>query len=242
MEQAGQVTLIFYEVGDLWKEPWLNIAAATFQRSKYTHVEIAIGDEAGNDGQIKNVCRIFNDPVGVEIIQRTGRNPAYHYLQLGCSKNAELKMLRFALDQKGKPFSNVGMARSLLWPRETTGESFFCAELVAAILRKGGLLDPNSNPGAATPQTLHTMYKSLAAVTANPYTLRDLKLNGSSFPSVVGRLLQSSKASTNMLKKGIGRNQSGFRLVSDVNLAKGAHTDHQPALTMHSLDMRKNVR
>ena len=52
---------------------------------------------------------------------------AYTYLQLGCSKAAEMAMLSYAKSVVGKPFSNAGMARSILYPRKTTGESFFCA-------------------------------------------------------------------------------------------------------------------
>ena len=52
----------------------------------------------------------------------------YTYQQLGCSKKAEAKMLHYARTKcVGKPFSNVGMARSLLWPRHTDASSFFCA-------------------------------------------------------------------------------------------------------------------
>jgi len=41
-------------------------------------------------------------------------------------------MLRYAkLQCVGKPFSNTGMARSLLWPRQTDGTSFFCAGTLA---------------------------------------------------------------------------------------------------------------
>ena len=46
------------------------------------------------------------------------------------------------------------------------------AELVAAVLKEGGLLDPVSNPGAATPQGLHELYRGRATTTANPYLLR----------------------------------------------------------------------
>jgi len=50
------------------------------------------------------------------------------YQQLGCSKNAVQKMLHYAKTRcVGKPFSNMGMARSLLWPRHTDSTSFFCA-------------------------------------------------------------------------------------------------------------------
>jgi hypothetical protein len=52
----------------------------------------------------------------------------YVYQQLGCSKQAVAKMLNFARTHcVGKPFSNIGMARSLLWPRHTDSNSFFCA-------------------------------------------------------------------------------------------------------------------
>jgi hypothetical protein len=66
--------------------------------------------------------------------------PQYSYVQLGCSKKAESIMLAYAQSLVGKPFSNVGMARSILYPRKTDDSSFFCAELVAAILKKGGLM------------------------------------------------------------------------------------------------------
>ena len=104
--------------------------------------------------------------------QRTGKNPAYTYLSLGCSKAAADRMLHFARAQVGRPFSNAGMARSILWPRTSTGDSWFCAELVAAILQKGGLMSSECNPGAATPYGLYKMYSKQAAATANPYTLR----------------------------------------------------------------------
>lgn len=66
--------------------------------------------------------------VGVELVERTGRSPHYVYQSLGCSKAAVARMLRYAKTQcVGKPFSNTGMARSLLWPRQTDGTSFFCA-------------------------------------------------------------------------------------------------------------------
>ena len=63
-----------------------------------------------------------------------------------------------------------------------------CAELVAAILKEGGLLEATSNPGSATPETLHRIYQSRAAATANPYVLRDLSATttGLSFSSTLG--------------------------------------------------------
>lgn len=66
MDESGQVTLVFYKLGDRWwSEPWLNILAASAQFSRFTHVEIAIGTGAAADGSMTNVCRVFNDAVGV---------------------------------------------------------------------------------------------------------------------------------------------------------------------------------
>jgi hypothetical protein len=50
----------------------------------------------------------------------------YSYLQLGCSKAQEIAMLKYAEQQVGKPFSQIAMARSLLYPRQTT-EKDWCA-------------------------------------------------------------------------------------------------------------------
>ena len=138
---------------------------------------------------MKHVARIFNDVQGVELVERTGRNPQNIYLQLGCSKHAEQKMLHYVRNQcVGKPFSNLAMFRSLLWPRQTdeVPTSFFCAELVAAILRQGGLMDSGSNPGAATPEMLHRIYAPRAAVAANPCVLRDVQASSVHFHNTLG--------------------------------------------------------
>lgn len=173
MEDSGVVTLIFYKIDKKWwNEPALNLLAAAAQWSKFTHVEVAIGDGAGRKGEMTNVCRVFNDNVGCELAARTGRNPNYSYIQLGCSKAQEQRMLRFAASVVGRPFSSVAMARSIFWPRKTDNTSFFCAELVAAVLKEGGMLDRVSNPGAATPQGLYDLYHQRATATANPYLLR----------------------------------------------------------------------
>ena len=43
-EEGSSVTLVFYRVGEKWyREPMLNILAAAFQMSTFTHVEIALG-------------------------------------------------------------------------------------------------------------------------------------------------------------------------------------------------------
>ncbi len=168
-------------------------------------------------------ARIFNDPQGVELCERTGRNPSYTYLSLGCSKAAEARMLSFARQQVGKPFSNLGMARSLIIPRKTDGSSWcacppplrpsaprwvlgvsgtdlgqwphsgrFCAELVCAALKVGGLIALDSNPGCATPHSLYKLYSRQAAATANPFTLRNANQT-LSFRSMVGPSVRASQ-------------------------------------------------
>jgi hypothetical protein len=65
-DESGGVTLIFYKLGTKWyKEPFLNIVAAAAQMSSLTHVEIALGSDPGRNGEMTNVCRVFNDDVGV---------------------------------------------------------------------------------------------------------------------------------------------------------------------------------
>ena len=178
---GGSVTLIFYDLRmeDLRHEPLLNIVAAAAQRSTKTHVELAIGNAHGARGEMCNVCRIFNDDVGVELANRTGRNPQYSYLSLGCSPQAERRMLAYANSVVGRPFDGLAMARSVIWPRKTDERSFFCAELVACVLQKGGLLAATSNPGAATPESLYKLYSPHCAMHGNPYTLRNVAASAS---------------------------------------------------------------
>ena len=89
--ECGVVTLIFYKLQDKWwNEPALNLIAAACQMSRFTHVEIAIGDEYGQDGSMSNVCRIFNDDVGVELVRRSGRNPCMCFFALSLSFSLSL--------------------------------------------------------------------------------------------------------------------------------------------------------
>jgi hypothetical protein len=60
------------------------------------------------------------------------------------------------------------------------------AELVAAILKEGGLMDAHSNPGSATPEMLHRIYLPRAAVAANPCVLRDVQAASLHFNATIG--------------------------------------------------------
>lgn len=173
------MTLILYSIdwGDRWysalgREPVLNLLAAAAQLSSFTHVEIALGESATSRGEMCNVLRIFNDDVGVELTSRTGTNPQYSYVQIGCTSEAVDRMIAWAKMQVGKPFSSIGMARSVIWPRKTDEKTWFCAELVAACLQHGGLMSKTSAPGHATPKSLYNTYKLQGAVAGNPYKLR----------------------------------------------------------------------
>ena len=175
-DTGSSVTLVFYRLREQWwrSEPRLNVAASFATSSPWTHVEIAIGEDAGENGEMSNVLRVFNDQTGVELVSRTGRNPAYSYISLGCSRLSVDRMLAFAKSITGRPFSNIAMIRSLICPRTSDDSSYFCAELVARALQIGNLLDATSNAGAATPAQLHSLYSTRAATAANPYLLRSL--------------------------------------------------------------------
>ena len=58
--------------------------------------------------------------------------------------------------------------------------------MVASILKVGGLLDSNCNPGAATPEMLHRIYAPRAAVSANPVLLRELNGGASATSTSAG--------------------------------------------------------
>ena len=107
MDPGGSVTLIFYKVGEKWwKEPLLNIVAAGTHANRCSLVNLSFSgsDRAlfhvpsvdsvsnvffysrgvgnwrlrGCQGEMQNVCRVFNDAAGVELCSRTGRNPCAH--------------------------------------------------------------------------------------------------------------------------------------------------------------------
>ena len=41
--EGSSVTIIYYKIGERWwKEPFLNVVAATAQNSSFTHVEVAL--------------------------------------------------------------------------------------------------------------------------------------------------------------------------------------------------------
>ena len=239
MDQPGSCTLVFYRLNPNWRaEPLLNLIAAYAQGSDFSHVELAIGSDAGRCGEMTNVLRVFAGEK-VEMVNRTGKNPSFSYVQLGCSKHQENKMLQYARTLIGKPFSMMAMARSVFFPRTTDGNSFFCAELVAAALQAGGLLAADANPGSATPQSLHELYSKRAAVTANPFVL-----SGGSVPSSLPFTLETRTTQT----KAVAMQQAlegarGSAKVGNLKVVAARRAEPPGPLTISlaSLDMRRSL-
>jgi hypothetical protein len=167
-------------------------------------------------------------------------------------------MFKFARAQVGKPFSNVAMVRSIIYPRQTTGEDFFCAELVAAVLQVGGLLSASANPGAATPESLHALYSRRGAATANPYLLQhvaaqrlsttSLRSNPSTAsPTAVAAARQRSAEEAAMLIERAVLDARGAKRVGGLHVVAGRRVQPESAmaacggitLSLASLDMRK---
>lgn len=75
-DQGSSATLIFYAIDrkNITSEPWLNIVAAAAQWSLFTHVEVAIGENAGAGGQMSNVLRVFND----DVVRFDSLQPCFH--------------------------------------------------------------------------------------------------------------------------------------------------------------------
>lgn len=234
MDQPGSCTLVFYRLNNDWrKEPLLNLIAAYAQGSDFSHVEIAIGSDPGRGGEMTNVLRVFAGEA-VELVSRTGRNPSFSYVQLGCSKQQENRMLRHAQSLVGRPFSMVAMVRSVVFPRTTDGASFFCAELVASALQAGGLLACEANPGAATPQSLHELYSKRAAATANPFVLAGYSMPASLSPGAQAKVVEMEKA----LAGACGGGSVG---TLKVVAARREEPVGPFTISMASLDMRRSL-
>ena len=100
-----------YRLSDRWwNEPLLNIVAAAAQMSSLTHVEIAIGEEVGSNGMMSNVCRVFNDSVGVVRRQAplAPAGPATHALgrlrRSWSSARGETRNTRARPSNRARPF------------------------------------------------------------------------------------------------------------------------------------------
>lgn len=240
MSNAGKVTLVFARVGDDWtKEPVINLLAAAATGSRLTHTEIAIGNSFDSRG-MANVLRIYNDPVGVELVSRTGLNPLNSYVEIGCSKAAEERMLEFGKTMVGRPFSNYGMVRSVIWPRKTDHTNFFCAELTAACLKAGGLLGKNANPGAYTPAALYKLFQPRAATTGNPLVLQRALAHHDKTRMYERCAPGDTDIATMLAKKAVEDASRTSSKVKNMNVVAGRANDTMSGkmFTLNSLDMR----
>ena len=85
--EGSSVTLILYAIDKRWwagGEPLLNLVAAAAQFSSFTHVELAIGEAAGENGKMANVLRVFNDAVGVVSHPAQCPSSITHFLSRVC--------------------------------------------------------------------------------------------------------------------------------------------------------------
>ena len=83
----SSVTLIFYRLGPLTEEPFLNIVASAMQMSALCHCEIAIGESVGSNGEMVNVARVFNDNTGVvkRIYSNSAPSAASNRIRVRCN-------------------------------------------------------------------------------------------------------------------------------------------------------------
>jgi hypothetical protein len=131
---------------------------------------MAIGDTYTKLGTIDNVVTIFNGEC-VKIKTSSIGNPAYEFLKCECTLEQEANMLRAAKSVCGIPFSNIGMIRSMVYPRKTSDvnpKTFYCAELISWILKQGNVLPATINPGASTPGSLWDTFKTCSTITTHP--------------------------------------------------------------------------
>jgi hypothetical protein len=183
MSKNRRVSLVFYKIDpqNLHKEPLLNLLAAAAQASSFCHCELSFNKvvDAMGVGDLRSThLAIFNDNSGVELMPRRGTNPNTVYLELPVTQAQEDAMWEWSMQQRGKPFNNQTMLRSLIWPSTTDQKSYFCAELVACCLQKGGLIDPKSNPAAATPASLYRLFSKSSSTSANPFVIRRIAQGG----------------------------------------------------------------
>lgn len=106
-----------------------------------------------------------------------------------------------------------------------------CAELVASVLKVGGLLDANCNPGSATPEMLHRIYAARGAASANPCILREL--NGGNAPGAsmfIGNLTPTERISEReSLMASVSTHGTPRSVPTSVNLPVAPQPIFQPA-------------
>jgi hypothetical protein len=113
------------------------------------------------------------------------------------------------------------------------------------VLKKGGLMDHTSNPGDATPESLHKMYSKKAATTGNPTLLRDAQTL-STLKGVISAPHSQERefliARQHLCSQPIHRN-----MVGNMKIVSARHQDLpqidrcQVQLTLNSLNM-KHIR
>lgn len=121
---------------------------------------------------------------GVFCKTRDFSNPRYKYYGLALTPNETDRLFMFSFEQEGKPFNLSGNMRC--WNKYTykrsTGDAWFCAELLFSALKHANVLDrlvsygyidaefANRDPGSVTPAML---YENLCAPDKNIISITD---------------------------------------------------------------------
>jgi len=82
--------------------------------------------------------------------------PNYHLLWLKVGPKARDHVQSFCENQVGKPLDAWGPYRSVLWPKQTNGEKWYCVEFVAAAVQQIGLIGYAVNPATISIDELYS--------------------------------------------------------------------------------------
>jgi len=97
-------------------------------------------------------------------------NPAYTWVHLSVPYENAVLAANFADAQVGKPHDPRGIYWAMVWPRRIDYKSYYCVNLVAAVLQQAGLIQ-GINPSYLLPDDLFHLLKDHPdrITSANPY-------------------------------------------------------------------------
>ncbi len=90
----------------------------------------------------------------------TESDPTTVYIKLQLNAEQEMRMYRFVERQLGKPFNRTAVYLFLLYPMKTTGDEWFCSELITAALQQLGFLE-DIMPSSVAPEFLRLLLQRL---------------------------------------------------------------------------------
>ena len=102
-------------------------------------------------------------------------NPAYQWIHLNVPYENAVLAAQFAEQQVGKPHDLRGIYWAMIWPRTINYETYYCVNLVAAVLQKAGMIQ-GTNPCYLLPDDLYHLIEHHPdrIVAANPHDTAQL--------------------------------------------------------------------